>query len=76
MRLHILTKEILFYNIHNKTHISLFKSAGRKNSIQKPFSMADKVKFHAVLSQFGKCCESSGKKRENLIKAKIFNSKV
>ena len=38
-------------------HFRLFKSAGRKNSVQKPttFSEANKMKFHAVLSHFAKC---------------------
>ena len=38
-------------------HFTLFKSAGRKNSVQNPntFSEADNIKFHAVLSHFEKC---------------------
>ena len=38
-------------------HFRLFKSAGRKNSVQKPrtFTEASKIKFYAVLSHFAKC---------------------
>ena len=38
-------------------HFRLFKSSGRKDSIQKPytFSKANKINFYAVLSHFAKC---------------------
>ena len=38
-------------------HFRLFKSSGRKDSVQKPntFSEANKMNFYAVLSHFSKC---------------------
>ena len=55
------------------SHFRHFKSAGRKNIVQKPytFSDANKIKCHAVLLHFAKCWDLLVKSAPRLPKIEV-----